>query len=167
MLWKISGINSKYKSKATYADVNSVVHPILITKEGNKSVENSVERMDVDDVNEIQSETDSIEEETAQEHYSGDDSDVDGSKKYAAPRLFNQVWLNDFVRDFGLDKGRAELAASRLKKDNLLAPGTKVTVYRTWEKELLSFFQRCGSLIYCCNIEGLMNLMKINVYKRD
>lgn len=52
-------------------------------------------------------------------------------EKYGAgiskkPRLYTQFRLSDLIRDFGLDKVRAELLASRFKEDNDLEKNTKI-----------------------------------------
>ena len=43
--------------------------------------------------------------------------------------------------------------------------GTQSTVYRTREKAFLNFFSREPNLVYCSDINGLMNELKPNVYK--
>ena len=52
---------------------------------------------------------------------------------------FNQLQLNDLVKDLYLPKQSAELLASRLQENNLLHAGTSVTFY--WKREeLLKYF---------------------------
>jgi len=75
--------------------------------------------------------------------------------------------LNDIVRDLGLTKDAAEYLASNLKNDGLLAKGTRVTIFRNREKDFLPFFKKEESLIYCTNIQGLMNILKPNTYKSE
>ena len=63
------------------------------------------------------------------EKLTSEDDSEDKEMKNKSPILFNQKRLGDFIRDLGLDKIRAELAASRLKDYNLLEEATKITEY--------------------------------------
>ena len=53
---------------------------------------------------------------------------------------FNQLQLNDLVRDLYLPNQSAELLASRLQEKNLLHPGTSVAFYRKREEEVIKVF---------------------------
>ena len=55
------------------------------------------------------------------------------------PSPFNQLQLNDLVKDLYLLKQSAELLASRLQEKNL-HPGTSVTFYQKKEQELLKYY---------------------------
>lgn len=73
-----------------------------------------------------------------------------------APKLFTQFELNDLVRDLGLPKDSAQLLGSRLKEKNLLAVGTSFHWYRSREQEFTPYFSQEADLVYCSNIDGLM-----------
>ena len=45
--------------------------------------------------------------------------------------------------------------------------GTQSTVYRTREKAFLNFFSLESDLVYCSDVNGLMNELKPNVYKDE
>ena len=45
--------------------------------------------------------------------------------------------------------------------------GTQSTVYQTREKALLNFFSRESDLVYCSDVNGLINELKPNVYKSE
>jgi hypothetical protein len=86
--------------------------------------------------------------------YQDNDSDyVDSS---SSPQQFDQNELNDLIRDLSLSKEASELLASRLGEKNLLCPGTKITFYRTREKEFLSFYLDDEKGVFCRDVEGLM-----------
>ena len=61
----------------------------------------------------------------------------------------------------------AEHLASDLKKRNLVMKGTQFTVYQTREKAFLKFFSRESDLVYCSDVNGLMNKLKPNVHKDE
>src|ERR1043165_7048679 len=87
--------------------------------------------------------------------------DHDASASYSAiPKLMSQSNLDNLVRNLDLPKGSAELLGSRLHKRNFLAPGTTFLWYRHREKEFLEFFSMKDSLVFCNNIEGLVNQMR-------
>lgn len=150
---KVLGINQKNRGNAIYATVDSVTFPTFANKPRAKSQVGQVESMDLGE---------EVEPEPVVE-----ESDDEAQPTTTQPRLYTQDRLSDLVRDLGLDKDRAELLASRFKEDKLLAPKTKVTMYRTREKDFLKFFREENSLVYCSNIEGLMSEMKVNCYKDD
>ncbi|KAI5696331.1 hypothetical protein M8J76_008968 [Diaphorina citri] len=82
----------------------------------------------------------------------------------SSPQQFNQLELNDLIRDLNLSKLASELLASRLKEKNLLEEGTAVTFYRRRETEFLEFFSQEGELVFCTNIEGLLKKMGLSEY---
>lgn len=110
-------------------------------------------------------------DESNEDEDEDDDSEVFSllQKKDKRPQTYNQAELNDLVRDLGLAKEASELLASSLKKKNLLAKGTKITFYRTRNEEFQQYFSEKsfseGKLVYCNNIEGLMNELKPKAYK--
>ena len=59
-----------------------------------------------------------------------DDTDLDFQPTESHPHLITQPELNDLVRDLNLSKHQSELLGSRLQQWNLLAHGTKISVYR-------------------------------------
>ncbi|GFQ88637.1 uncharacterized protein TNCT_250121 [Trichonephila clavata] len=79
-----------------------------------------------------------------------------------SPKKLNREELRDLVRDIDLPKQKAELLASRLHQWNLLVPGVKITEYRTFEKNLLRFFENKEHVAACIVVNGLMNFMNIN-----
>lgn len=76
--------------------------------------------------------------------------------------MFSQGELNDLVRDLNLPKDAAELLGSRLKSRNLLLPGVSSSWFRYREKQFTSYFAQEDELVYCTNIEGLMDTFKIS-----
>ena len=75
--------------------------------------------------------------------------------------LFDQQSLSDLIRDLCLSKGSSEVLASRLGDRNLLQHGTKITFYRTRDKEFVTFFDDQLNFIYRKDISGV--LMKLRV----
>ena len=90
------------------------------------------------------------------------DGDYEGMS--SVPQSFRQEELNDLVRDLNLSKAASKLLASRLNHKNLLERGTKITYYRTREKNLLSFFSQENNLAYCHEVRGLLEKMGLTEY---
>ena len=74
-----------------------------------------------------------------------------------SPSKFNQLELNDLVRDLGLSKEQSELLASRMKEKGCLEQGVKVTHYRNRDKPLRKYFNQEESLVYCKDVDGLFD----------
>ncbi|GBN10363.1 hypothetical protein AVEN_29634-1 [Araneus ventricosus] len=71
------------------------------------------------------------------------------------------VELNDLVRDLDLSKSKAEISASRLQKLNLLEENVRMTSFRTRHLLFESFFRKEESLVFCCDIDGLLKELRI------
>jgi hypothetical protein len=56
----------------------------------------------------------------------GSDSDFQTTSHI---ECFDQNELSDLIRDLNLSKDSSELLATRLKEENVLQPGTKITFY--------------------------------------
>lgn len=54
-----------------------------------------------------------------------------------------------------------KLLGSRLKENNLLAPGTSFSWFRNREKHFTPYFSQEEGLVYCYNVPGLMEQLKI------
>ena len=173
---EISGRSKKSKSRVQYADVGSVTQPVysdhnpvtairgnesILAEEGGSCDDSDVQIVDVVDPESSNSSVEEVRGDT--------DSEDEAVRKDKEPKRFNQKELNDLVRDLGLPKDASELLASRLKAKNLLEPGTKVTVYRTREQNFLKYFcsNAENNLIYCHDVNGLMNELKPGVYKPE
>ena len=94
------------------------------------------------------------------------DSDVEFEERGSTtrPHCFNQVKLNDLVRDLNLSKEASELLALRLNEKNLLQHGTKVTFYCSRGKALLQCFRVDSDLVYCHDVSGLLYAMGVTLY---
>ena len=77
------------------------------------------------------------------------------------------VCHEDLVCNLNLSKDKSELLASCFQQWNLLTPGTKVTFYRKWSKDLSSLFSADGQLCYCNNSPGLFESIGINYDPND
>lgn len=77
------------------------------------------------------------------------------------PKPFTQDELNDLTRDLCLSKESAQLLGSRLRENNLLAPGTTFYWYRDREEKFRVFFEKDKNtaLVYCKNIKGLIEAL--------
>ena len=69
--------------------------------------------------------------------------------------------MSDLIRDLSLSKKSSEILASPLKDWNYLQYGTKITFYRTLDKEFVPFFVDQLNFVFCKDIPGV--LMKLNV----
>ncbi|EFA13536.1 hypothetical protein TcasGA2_TC005054 [Tribolium castaneum] len=121
-LVKVHGINPK---KMTYPDLVSARRPIPHSED--ISATSFCDLSDCED----------IECSTSDDSDSNDNFEGPSSK----PVLFTQAALNDLIRDLDLSKERSELLASRLKERNLLSTDTKITYYRSREKN----YFRCSA----------------------
>src|ERR1043165_5406791 len=74
--------------------------------------------------------------------------------------------LSDLIRDLDLSKNKAEILASRLQQWNLLQENVKISVYRDRYKDLTQFFAMKSDLVFCHEINGLMNSLN-NEYKPE
>lgn len=166
----ITGFNTKNKNKIVYVPVASVTSPIPIVP--NKCVDNDTsgdfEKMEINEkfAEESESESESHDDDDC------NDSDVDYvpcKKKPKVPSLITQSELNNVIRNLGLPKDGAEYLASFLKSKNVMEPGAKASVYRNRDSEFRKYFSKCNdsSLVFCNNIEGLMNELKKNCYKDE
>jgi len=146
----VTGYNNKNKRNIVYPTVESVTP----AKKG------KIERSEKTD-----SQPSEIKEIDTDENKKNSDNKYSLSNEN--PILFNQNDLNDLIRDLNLPKDSSELMASRLKEKNLLLPGTKITIYRKRDEEFLKYFSSENSLVYCNDIEGLLNLYKADMYKPE
>ena len=96
-------------------------------------------------------------------------SDEEHGKRNNAPQKFSQAELSDLGWELGLSKEAHELLASRLKQENLLEKGAKISVYKNREQDLRQFFSKEKTLDFvCCNDNaGLINSLKASVYKPE
>jgi len=105
--------------------------------------------------------------DTNEDNSSSESEYAPDKKKSKIPSLVSQMELNDLVRDLGLPKDGSEFLASFLKKKNLLEPKTKVSFYRNRDFEFRKYFvqDKKSSLVFCKDVEGLMNVFQPNSYK--
>ena len=83
---------------------------------------------------------------------------LNGVRKYTRiPHLIHQSELNDLVRDLNLTKNQVEILGSRLQEWNLLSDATRISIFRTRQKDFSCYFELQDALCYCSNIESLMN----------
>lgn len=152
----ITGHNSKNKKVISYPNLLSAIRP--------------VEHSEVLPVPEPPNDLNSIETELFSDEQSEldeqDNEEFQSITENVEPKLFNQIELNDLVRDLGLTKEKAELLGSRLKEKNLLAEGTNIYVFRKREQQFSQFFHQDGDLVYCSDIPALINEFGID-YKRE
>ena len=80
------------------------------------------------------------------------------------PQTFNQKELNNFVRDLTLSKAASDILAPWLNESNLLGPGMNIPYYRDIDYEFLPFCVQYQNCAYCCDIEGLLKQIGLNIY---
>jgi len=154
----VKGFTIKTKSKIVYNSVKSVTAPVPYQQSDSdiKRGENTME------IEELETSSDTNENNSSSESEYAPDK-----KKSKIPSLVSQMELNDFVRDLGLPKDGSEFLASFLKKKNLLELKTKVSFYRNRDFEFRKYFvqDKKSSLVFCKDVEGLMNVFQPNSYK--
>ena len=141
----IIGFTSKLKKSIIYPNLNSAIRPIphsdelLIPKHPtNFDFDSNIESLDEDIV-----------------FLDTDEDYVD--KHTRIPHLIHQSELNDLIRDLNLTKNQAEILGSRLQEWNLLSDETRISIFRTRQKDFSCYFELQDALCYCSNIESLMN----------
>ena len=116
-LTNISGFSAKSKKHITYPDLPSAMRPVPHSDD--LPIPNPPESYKL----------------SSSESGDDDEMEHDIDKEFTAssssvPHLLTQVDLNDIVRDLNLSKSQGELLGSRLQGWNLLATGTKVSIFR-------------------------------------
>ena len=146
----LQAINRKNKHCVQYPDVPSAIRPVphgpdLPVPEPDVAIESSSEP-----------ESDNTADREEDEEYMPEENDK--------PVPLTQADLNDLTRDLNLSKESAQLLGSRLRENNLLAPGTTFYWYRERGREFRQFFttQRDSPLVYCNNIVDLMKSMGLD-----
>lgn len=134
---------SKHSDSVQYPSVQSVTFPVVNKEKAQNSKHFESVITDRQESTDTEKMTDELTIET-------DNSEI---KK----GFFTQDELNDLVRDLGLSKESSELLASRLKEKGCLASKTKVTFYRDRDLSFRKFFTKEEDLVYCNNVEGLVN----------
>lgn len=74
----------------------------------------------------------------------------------SVPHLIEQAELNDLVHDLKLSKQHSQLLGSCLQQWNLLARGTKISIFRKHHERLSQFFKLEEGLCACFDVPGLM-----------
>ncbi len=150
-LTNLKGFNRKNKHHVKYPDVPSVTKPL--PHSSNLPVPEPNVTIDTEPTSDSQSsaaaERDSYMPEEEEEVHQ--------------PKPLNQAQLNDLTRDLNLSKESAQLLGSRLRENDLLAPGTTFSWYRNREREFRPFFtvDEAKSLVYCNNIAGLIESLGV------
>jgi hypothetical protein len=103
----------------------------------------------------------SLQEESSDSSSNSSKEDADDEYAFtdSKPKLMSQDDLDDLVRDLDLPKESAELLGSRLHERNFLSAGTTFSWYRHREKDFVEFFSLKDTLVYCNNVQGLVNKM--------
>ena len=81
----------------------------------------------------------------------------------SAPQIhiLTQDKLNGLVRNLEPSKSKAELLGSRLKQWNLLEKNVRISLFRSRHQQLAPFFRKEDDLLFCCDVDGLMNALGI------
>jgi len=146
-LTNITGMTKKKRRKICYPNLRSAIRPVPHSKD--LPVPSCVLPVTYDD-SDCDSDGNAV--------YDDDDEYI-GSDTGA--KLMNQEELDDLVRDLRLSKQSAEVLASRLKERNFLVEGTKVSAYRCREQNFLHYFDKSETLVYCCDISGLIQQLGV------
>ena len=110
------------------------------------------------------------EEEHIKMEYERTDTESENSStksKKAVSQQFNQLELNDLVRDLHLSKQAAEILAFRLNEKHVLHSSVKVSFYRKRDELFLPYFKEEKQLVYCDNASGLLGKLGIPSYNPE
>ena len=80
------------------------------------------------------------------------------------PVLFDQQNLTDIISNLSLSKESSEVLVSRLKDRSLLQHGTKVTFYRTRDKEFVLFLDDQQNFAFCKDIPDVLVKFGVTEY---
>ena len=120
------GIAKKNRLNISYPSIPLAILPVLHSDEFPFPVFNGFVSSEDE---ETKSEEEHIEREYKRTNTESEDSSTESKK--AVPQQFNQLELNDLVRDLDLSKQAAEIiSASRLNEKHVLHSSTKVSFYR-------------------------------------
>ncbi|GBN87735.1 hypothetical protein AVEN_235178-1 [Araneus ventricosus] len=89
------------------------------------------------------------------------DDDFSGFDETSSSLKITSVELNDLVRVLDLSRSKAEILASKLQEWNLLEENVRVASFRTRHLLFESFFKQEESLVFCCDINGLLKEHRI------
>jgi len=158
---KIVGLNSSTRQSHNYANVPTLKKPIKV---GDQSIELAGPSKDLDLTPTPNCVTFTSNTESEESNSPSDDTHASDSEEE-----ITQAELNDLVRDLGLPKDGSEYLASWLKKRKKIGPQVKISYYRDRDKEFRQFFEydKDLSLVFCNNVEGLINAIKPNCYVKD
>lgn len=145
-LTNVSGFSSKNKKSIEYPNLPSAIRPV--PHDDSLPVPKPPEKWSLDEAD----------EDPAMESSSDNDPDFEPSTS-GVPHLITQSELNDLVRDLALSKAKAELLGSRLQGWHLLSPGTKISVFRSRQADLVQFFAQEENLCFCTEVDGLLTAL--------
>ena len=156
------GIGKKNQLYISCPSIPSVIRPVLHSDEFSPPVFNSF-------VSSEDEETESEEEHMGMEYKRTDTESEDSSteSKKAVPQQFNQLELNDLVRDLDLSKQAAEILASRLNGKHVLHSSTTVSFYRKRDELFLPYFKEEKQLVCCDHVPGLLGELGIPSYNSE
>lgn len=146
---KTEGLNTRKKRKHSYIETPSAQRP----RPHDENHPVPAPPMDAsEEIDQLSTEEDDL-----------TDPDFSPHSQVLQPHLITQPELNDLVRDLSLSKSQAELLGSRLQQWNLLAKGTKITVFRNRHDDLVAFFSMDDKnhLVYCNDIDALFEAFGI------
>ena len=159
-LTKITGVSFKHRKSIQYPNLLSAMRPV--PHDDNLPVPKPPADWTLES-----GEDDDDEREVAENMDTEGDNDPEFQPPESYPHLITQPELNDLVRDLNLSKRQSELLGSRLQEWNLLAQGTKISVYRDRHEDLVKFFDKDGSLCFCKDINGLFDALGCEYDSQD
>lgn len=145
-LTKVQGFSNKTRANILYPSIPSAIRPVPHGPE-----------LPVPKPPSILEEFALSEEEILDEDEPSTSSDPCFNPSHkATPHLIQQKELNDIVRDLNLTKWQAEVLGSRLQQWNLLAPDTRISLYRKRHEKFSKFYTMSSSVCVCTDIDALM-----------
>ena len=172
-LTNVKGMNKKNIQNIKYPEVSTLVRPVEKNSDIDDEIASSIDSMESMSINDEYDISDAEGSECEdEEEYTSDSTSSEyhipcGSNQDKTPKTIDQRELNDLVRDLDLPKDKAEYLASYMKGNNWLAKGTRISHYRNRDEKFRKYFTFTEehSLVYCNNVEGLMNELEIGIYE--
>jgi len=148
-LTNLTGYSVKTRHKIQYANVESISKPIPHSNDMPPPICPKNRTIMEDSASTISSKLTEVSE----------DNDI--VSQDGTPHVITQGKLNDLVRDLNLSKFKAEILGSRLQQWNLLHKSTRISIFRQRHEEFSQYFKLENRVVYCCDVEGLMNKLRI------
>ena len=153
-LTNVKGFTKMTSKYIVYPNLPSASRPVPYEKGEDTPKPNDILTFEEDKASSDSSSNDQEGNNDSEDYSGGDVHEFKG---------LSQDQLDYFIKKLGLSKDSACLAASMIKNFHVLNKETRISVYRHRDKEYQAYFKKDedSSLVYCCDVEGLLTKLGI------